>query len=108
MLIFSVIAYTSLILAIVSLLLAIRGKYLYYWVSALAMYLFSYIAGFSIGQLTVGFTFIPLALAIGHSFSWIKNTSHSMMFLCLGMAAGFILVFYVDNYWLFLPFWLFS
>ncbi|UOQ87293.1 hypothetical protein [Gracilibacillus salinarum] len=108
MLIFTVIAYSSLIIAIVSVLFAIKGRYFFYWISAIAIYVFSYIAGFSIGQLTVGLTFIPLTLAVGHSFGWIKNNIHSFMFLCLGMIVGGLLVLYIDNYWLFFPFWIFS
>ncbi|WP_245902264.1 hypothetical protein [Gracilibacillus dipsosauri] len=79
--IFSVIAFSALFIAIVSIFFAIRGKYQFYWVSAVGIYVFSFLAGFSIGQMTVGLTFIPLTLAIGYSFGWIKNKMHSIIFL---------------------------
>ncbi|MDQ0888905.1 hypothetical protein QFZ81_003993 [Paenibacillus sp. V4I9] len=95
--IFSVIAFSALIVAIVSSFLAIKGKYQLYWISAIGIYIFSLLAGFSIGQLTVGLTFIPLTLAIGYSLGWIKNKVHSIIFLCLGTLIGFLMVIYVGN-----------
>ncbi len=95
--IFSLIAFSALIIAIVSIFFAIRGKYQFYWISAIGIYIFSFIAGFSIGQMTVGLTFIPLTLAIGYSFGWIKNKIHSIIFLCLGILIGFLMVIYVGN-----------
>ncbi|MFC0561452.1 hypothetical protein [Halalkalibacter alkalisediminis] len=95
--IFSVIAFTSLIVAIVSLFFAIRSKYQFYWISAIGIYIFSFLAGFSIGQMTVGLTFIPLTLVIGYSFGCIKNKTHGIIFLCLGIIIGFLMVMYVGN-----------
>src|SRR4051812_12127878 len=97
MLIFSLIAFSALIVAIVSPFFAINGKYQFYWISAIGIYIFSFLAGFSIGQLTVGLTFIPLTLAIGYSLGWIKNKVHSIISLCLGTLIGFIMVIYVGN-----------
>jgi hypothetical protein len=101
--IFSLIAFSALIISIVSTFLAIRGKYQFYWISAIGIYFFSFIAGFSIGQMTIGLTFLPLTLAIGYSFGWIKNKIHSIIFLCLGILIGFLMVLYVDDAWLFYP-----
>ncbi|HHY72158.1 MAG TPA: hypothetical protein GX497_02805 [Bacillus bacterium] len=101
--IFSVIAFSALIVAILSLFFAIKGKYQLYWMSAIGIYIFSFLAGFSIGQITVGLTFIPLTLAIGHSFGWIKNKRNFIIFLFSGVIIGFLLVVYVGNY-LFYPF----
>jgi len=84
----------------------IRGKYRFYWLSAIGIYIFSLIAGFSIGQMTVGLTFIPLTLAIGYSFGWIKSKTHSNIFLCLGILIGVLMVLYVDDAWLFYPLFL--
>ena len=106
--IFSVIAFSALIVAFVSIFFAIRGKYPFYWISAFGIYIFSFIAGFSIGQITVGLTFIPLTLAIGYTFGWIKTKIHSIIFLCLGGLIGFLLVLYVDDAWLFFPYRFFS
>lgn len=108
MLIISIIAFLALIIFIVSTLAAIMGKYQLYWVSAIGIYIFSFLAGFSIGQITVGLTFIPLTLAIGHSLGWIKNKIHSGVFLCIGILIGYLMVFYVDDANLFFPFTFFS
>ena len=108
MLIFSVIAFFAVMIAIASTFFAVIGKYQFYWGSAIGIYIFSLLAGFSIGQIMVGLTFIPLALAIGHSLGWIKNKIHSSIFLCIGILIGFLIVFYVDDAWLFFPFWLLS
>lgn len=97
MAIFSVIAFSALIVAIVSLFLAFKGKYQFYWISTIGIYIFSFLAGFSIGQITVGLTFIPLILAIGHSIGWIKTKTHSVIFLCLGIIIGFLMVIFVGN-----------
>jgi hypothetical protein len=108
MFIFSVIAFAALILSIVSTFYAIKGRYQLYWIAAIGIYIFSFIAGFSIGQITVGFTFVLLALAIGHTFNMIKNKLHFTTFLGVGLLVGFFMVVFVDDYWLFFPITLFS
>ncbi|WP_245809664.1 hypothetical protein [Cohnella massiliensis] len=108
MLIFSIIAFSALAVAMVSLIIAISGKHRYYWITAIGIYIFSFIAGFSIGQLTVGLTFIPLALAIGLSLGWIKRKSDYVLSVGVGTVMGVIVVMFVDDYWTFFPFWIFS
>ncbi|MBY0147862.1 hypothetical protein [Neobacillus niacini] len=108
MFIFSVIAFAALILSIVSTFYAIKGRYQLYWIAAIGIYIFSFIAGFSIGQITVGFTFVLLALAIGHTFNMIKNKLHFTTFLGVGLLVGFFMVVFVDDYWLFFPIMFFS
>ncbi|WP_342429511.1 hypothetical protein [Neobacillus sp. FSL H8-0543] len=103
--IFSVIAFSALIVAVITITFAIKGRYQFYWIAAIGIYIFSFLAGFSIGQMTVGLTFIPLTLAIGYTFGSIKRKVHSLMFLCLGILIGFLMVLYVDDYWIFFPFW---
>ncbi|ETT53891.1 hypothetical protein BSK66_12455 [Paenibacillus odorifer] len=105
--IFSIIAFIALAIAGASFIIAFRGKHRYYWISAIAIYIFSFIAGFSIGQLTVGLTFIPLALAIGLSVGWINRKSEYLVFTGLGAVIGVIVVIFVDDYWTFYPFWIF-
>lgn len=95
--IFSVIAFSALIVATVSTFFAVKGQHQLYWVSAVAIYIFSFLAGFSIGQLTVGLTFVPLALAIGYSFGWIKNNRSSIIFLCSGILFGIFIMIYAGN-----------
>ncbi|WP_250886858.1 hypothetical protein [Bacillus sp. SM2101] len=97
----SVIVFSALILAIVSTFYAIKGKYQFYWISAIGIYIFSLLAGFSIGQMTVGLTFIPLTLAMGYFFGWIKNKVNIIIFLCLGILIGFLMVLYIDDAWVF-------
>lgn len=108
MVIYAVVAFLSLIVAILSLILAILGKRHFYWVSALGIYVFSFIAGFSIGQLTVGLTFIPLALAIGYSLGWINWKSDYLLTVGVGILIGVISVMVIDDYYIFSPFWVLS
>lgn len=100
--IFSVIAFSALIVAVISIFFAIKGKHQLYWISTFGIYIFSFLAGFSIGQMTVGLTFIPLALAIGYTFGWIKNKKQSIIFLVIGIFIGLLMIMYVGN-WLFYP-----
>lgn len=106
--IFSVIAFSALIVAVVSFFLAIMGKQQLYWISAIGIYVFSFIAGFSIGQLTVGLTFIPLTLAIGFSLGWIKGKTDYLLSAGVGILIGVIFVLFVDDYYTFFPFWVLS
>jgi len=108
MLIYSVIAFAALIIASVSTFFAIKGKQQLYWTAAIGIYVFSFISGFSIGQITVGFTFVPLALAIGYTFNVIKNKIHFITFLGIGFLVGLLVVSFVDDSWLFFPITLFS
>lgn len=103
--IYSIIAFSALIVAIVSALFAIFSKHQYYWLSAFGMYVFSFLAGFSIGQLTVGLTFIPISMGLGYSFGWINSKIRVVIFLFIGVLIGCFMVFFVDDVWLFFPFW---
>jgi|SRR5690625_2076746 len=103
MFIFTFIAYTSLFITIIATIFAIKGHHQLYWVAAIAIYIFSFIAGFSIGQLTVGFTFILLVLAIGYTLGWIKTTIQFLTFTGIGVGIGVVIVIYADE-WKFLPF----
>ncbi|WP_256865253.1 hypothetical protein [Paenibacillus sp. 32352] len=106
--IFTIIAFFILIVTVLSLLIAISGKRQFYWISALGIYLFSFLAGFSIGQLTVGLTFIPLILAIGCSSGWIKTKVDYVLAVGVGFLSGVIVVIFVDDYYTFFPFWILS
>jgi hypothetical protein len=97
--------FLALAIAIVTVSLAIKGNYKYYWIAAIGIYIFSFLAGFSIGQLTIGLTFIPLSLAIGHTFGWLKTRVHRVLFVSLGVLIGAITILFVDDAWLFFPFW---
>jgi hypothetical protein len=103
-LIFSVIACSSLIIAIISTIFALKGNIGFYWISAIGIYIFSFLAGFSIGQFTVGFTFVFLSMSIGFTFKLIKRKLDYVIFISGGVLVGFLMVFFVDDYWLFYPF----
>lgn len=104
MFIFTIIAVASLITSILSTISAIiSGKPQHYWLATISIYIFSMIAGFSIGKITVGLTIVLLALAIGYSFNWIKNKSHYTTWLGAGFLVGILMVAFVDDCWLFFP-----
>lgn len=105
MLIFSILAYSFLAISVLSFIVALKGTSSLYWLSAFGMYFFSFLAGFSIGQFTVGLTFIPLALAIGHSFKWIKTTRQFYFVIIAATLFGMIIVLFNGNV-LFYPFFL--
>lgn len=101
-----VIAYVSLLISIVSVIFALKGVHQLYWISAVGIYIFSFLAGFSIGQFTIGLTFIFLSIAIGYTFGRIKGKVDYSIFGGAGILLGFLIVTFVDDYWTFLPFWL--
>lgn len=100
---FSIIAFSALMATIVSTFFVIIGRHQLYWIAAIGIYIFSFIAGFSIGQLTVGLTFILLSLAIGYSFHWLRSKSRLSICLSSGVLIGLLMVLFVDDYWLFYP-----
>jgi hypothetical protein len=104
---FSVIALAAFLIAILSIRMAIKGNYKHYWIAALGCYIFSLIAGFSIGQVTVGLTFVLLTMAIGYTFQLIKNRSQLITFVSFGFWVGILMVVLVDDYWIFYPLTLF-
>lgn len=97
MLIYTIIAYSALIMSIVSFIIALKGRTIFYWFSALSIYLFSFLSGFSIGQITVGLTFIPITLGVAVSFGWIRQNFHHALFTGLGVAIGVIMVAFWGN-----------
>jgi hypothetical protein len=102
---FTVIAFVSLLVSVTSIIFAIIGYHQLYWVSALGIYIFSFLAGFTIGQFTVGLTFIYLSLAVGYSLRRIKRKADYSLFAGAGLIIGVTIVTFVDDYWTFLPFW---
>src|SRR5690625_6555113 len=96
--ILTILAYSLLFIAIISFVFAIMYHYHFYWLSALSIYFFSFLGGFSIGQITVGLTFIPLILAIGHSFQWIKSQTQGLILMAAGCLIGLLSVVFIGNY----------
>jgi hypothetical protein len=100
----TVLAYVSLLVSVISVIFAIKGTYQLYWISAVGIYIFSFLAGFSVGQFTVALTFIYLSLAVGYSLGRIKGKADYSLFAGVGTVTGFLMVGYVGR-WVFLPFW---
>ncbi len=101
----TVIAFVSLLVSVTSVIFAIKGNPQLYWISAVGIYIFSFLAGFTFGQFTVGLTFVYLTLAIGYSLGRIKGKADYSMFAGVGTIIGVAIVTLVDDYWTFLPFW---
>ncbi|MFS0864005.1 hypothetical protein [Fredinandcohnia sp. 179-A 10B2 NHS] len=101
---YSLLAYLSLFLFLVTTVFAIKGAHKYYWFAALFIYIFSFLSGFSVGQLTIGLTFIFLVLAIGYSFKWIKTRIQVLLSTGIGFVLAYVAVVYVDDAYLFFPF----
>jgi len=85
--------------------MAVKVSPQFYWVAALSNYVFSFLAGFSIGQFTVAITFIFLTLAVGYSLGRIQSKVQYSIYTGTGILFGIIMVTFVDDYWVFYPFW---
>ncbi|MFT4415262.1 hypothetical protein ACLM5H_15480 [Fredinandcohnia humi] len=101
--ILSIIAYLALFLSLVTTICALKGDHNYYWLAAISIYIFSVLGAFSVGQVTVGLTFIFLILAIGYSLKWIKTKFHAILGLGIGVGVAYALVVFVDDAYLFFP-----
>jgi len=71
--IFSVIAITSLIIAILATFFAAKERYQLYFVSVLGILIFTYLYGFTVGQMAVCLSFIPITIAIQYSVRLVRN-----------------------------------
>ncbi|MBP1994889.1 hypothetical protein [Paenibacillus eucommiae] len=98
-----IVAYSSLLISFITAVLAIMGYRWLYWISALGVYMFSIIAGFTIGQFTVGLTFVFLTLAVGSSLRMLKGKLRSTLIVGCGFVLGICMVVFVDDKWLFFP-----
>lgn len=97
MIIYTIIAYSLLLISFLAFFVALKGRLIFYWISALAMYIFSFLGGFSIGQITVGLTFIPLTLGFASMLGWIRQNFHRTLFAGLGFVLGIFMVILVGN-----------
>ncbi|MDQ8739173.1 hypothetical protein [Paenibacillus sp. LHD-38] len=98
-----IVAYSSLFISLITTVLAIMGYRQLYWIAALGIYIFSIIAGFTVGQFTVGLTFVFLTLAISHSLRVLKGKLRSTLIVGFGFLLGMFMVVFVDDKWLFFP-----
>lgn len=75
------VAYSFLGLGIITWIGAIKQDYKWYWLAAVCLYIFSFLGSFTIGILTLAFTFIFCMLALGHALNQINNPYHSAIYL---------------------------
>jgi len=66
------------------------------------MYVFSALAGFSIGLFTLVLAFILFTLAAGHWLNRISSWKDTLLFAAVGAAAWYI-VFISIKFWIFFP-----
>lgn|SRR5690625_2754623 len=97
MYIYTIIFYLTFIISCTTFILALKECPTLYWISALSIYIYSFLGGFSIGQITVGLTFIPLTLAIASSLGWIRRNYHRALFSGLGFVIGIYAVVFIGN-----------
>lgn len=76
----------------------------WYWVAGLCMYIFSFLASWSIGGYTLSVVFALWALAIGYSLKLIKKFYHAIIAIVVGLAAWLVMINTLDDVWWFLPF----
>jgi len=105
----TLVAVASLIISIISSIAAFTtGSPKLYWLATLSIYVFSMLSGFSIGKITVGFAFVLLLLAIGSSINALTNRIQFLYWLSAGLIIGLLMIFYVDDMYLFFPMRLFE
>jgi len=98
----SFLAYASIIVGIIGIILGIRINYRWYWFAIFAFYNFSYLTGFS-RLLFLSIVWIVLSLTLGHSFGLITSLKKSVIASLLGLVLWIISSLLIDDYWLFLP-----
>ncbi|WP_078380741.1 zf-HC2 domain-containing protein [Sutcliffiella halmapala] len=101
--IFSVLAYLLLGTSLLVFLWKVDSKSKKYWISGICMYLFSALAGFSIGLYTLSIAFILFTLAIGHSFGRIKKLHHSIISIVIALVLWCIAINIYGGFWAFYP-----
>src|SRR5690606_7766535 len=99
---FGAIAFTVLAMFVVALAQAAGGNGRWYWYSSLCAYIFSCLAGFSIGLLTLVFVLILLSLAIGHSLNHITSWKDTLFFTAAGIITWCIVLITIKS-WIFSP-----
>lgn len=103
----TIIAYMSLFIAIISMVFAVVATYHFYWAAALGIYIFSFIAGFSIGQITVALIFIPVVLGIAHAFKKVTSKLTALKYISYGSLLTSLIIFLEMGNYLFYPiFWI--
>lgn len=101
--IFSVLAYTLLGASLLVFIWKTDGKGKKYWISGTFMYMFSALAGFSIGLYTLVIAFILFSLAIGHSFDKIKKRRQVIISIVVAIVVWVIVINIYNGFWIFYP-----
>lgn len=92
-----------IVITVIGLIKGLTGNYRWYILSAVGSYVFSFLSGFSIGLLTLIFTFISLSLLAGKVLGLIKNKKHLVLCALTGSVLWAVSIYSIDDYWLFLP-----
>jgi hypothetical protein len=104
------IGYFSLGVAVITMYLGIKGSSKWYWIAGLGIYLFSFIAGFSIGYYTVAFTFALwiyaaiLSSGLIKRHSWYSSALLGAVSIIIGIIIWYMLNYYGLHKWIFYPF----
>lgn len=83
----SVVAYGLGFAGLACTAVALWGRPCWYWTAGLCTYLFSVMAGFSIGPYTVSLAFIQFGLAMAHSAGWARTRGRSLAVVLSSLAA---------------------
>lgn len=93
---------------LITIILAALSNRKWYWVAGLCMYIFSFLASWSIGGYTLSVAFVLWALAIGYSLKLIKKFYHAIIAVVVGIVAWAVIFNTLDDVYWFLPFSVFS
>ncbi|WP_147532957.1 hypothetical protein [Bacillus marasmi] len=78
-----------------------------YWLAGIIMYILSFLGSWSIGLYLLVFPFMLFALAIAHSFGWVKRYWNNIPFIAIGGIIWYFSIKNIDDAFLFFPFrWL--
>ena len=72
---------------LITTMLGALSNWKWYWLAGFCMYVFSFLASWSIGGYTLSAAFILWALAIGHSLKLIKKFYHAAILAAIGLIA---------------------
>ena len=92
-------AFASLAIAILSILVGLTN-YKLYWLGVIALYNFSFLTIRITGLAAI---YVLLALIIGHCLGWVSDLKRACVAALLGLSAWMLCISLVDDYWLFLP-----
>ncbi|MDQ7094030.1 hypothetical protein REC12_10560 [Desulfosporosinus sp. PR] len=92
------VAFGSLGVALLTFLLGILHNPKWYYISALMMYIFSFMTGFSIGYYVLSVTFVLLALALVHSIVKVKRSVWNVLLSSVALIVGYVFWLIISSY----------